>query len=106
TQVHWPPYFALYVAVVVLPFVLMLWAYKRRKRAYGYRGGEVGAALLFLSPWVVGFMVFMGGPILFSLLFSFTRYDVLTPAHYVGWDNYRRIVRDAPFFKRLGDTAF
>jgi ABC-type sugar transport system permease subunit/ABC-type glycerol-3-phosphate transport system substrate-binding protein len=106
TQVNWTPYFALYAALVVLPFVLMLWAYTRRKRAYGYRAGEVGAALLFMSPWVVGFVVFVGGPILFSILFSFTRYDVLNPAHYVGLDNYRRIVQDELFFKSLGNTAF
>src|SRR5262249_34827864 len=106
TQVHWTPYFALYIVMVVLPFVLMLWAYKRRTRASRYRAGEVGAALLFLSPWVVGFVVFVGGPLLFSLLFSFTRYDGLTPAHYVGLDNYRRIVQDTLFFKSLSNTAF
>jgi ABC-type sugar transport system permease subunit/ABC-type glycerol-3-phosphate transport system substrate-binding protein len=106
TQVNWTFYFVLYAALVLLPFVLMLWAYKRRKRAYGYRSGEVGAALLFLSPWVVGFVVFVGGPILFSLLFSFTRYDVLNPAHYVGLHNYRRIAQDELFFKSLGNTAF
>jgi multiple sugar transport system permease protein len=106
TQVNWTPYFALYVALVVLPFVLMRWAYQRRKRAYSYRVGEVGAALLFMSPWVVGFLVFVGGPLLFSLLFSFTRYDVLNPAHYVGLDNYRRIVQDGLFFKSLANTAF
>ena len=46
----------------------------------------------FLSPWVIGLIVFIGGPILFSVLFSFTRYDVLTPARYVGWDNFRKIL--------------
>jgi multiple sugar transport system permease protein len=51
-------------------------------------------------------VVFVGGPVLFSLLFSFTHYDGLTPAHYVGWDNYRRIVQDHLFFKSLGNTAF
>ena len=45
--------------------------------SHGYRMRETGAAIFFASPWIVGFAVLPGGPILFSIVFSFTRYDVL-----------------------------
>ena len=62
--------------------------------------------MLFCSPWIVGFAVFVGGPILFSIVLSFTRYDVLSDARYVGLDNYREVVGDPVFWKSLGNTAY
>ncbi len=105
-RVNWAPYFIAYGVLIVLPFLVMLRAYKRRKRLYSYKAGEVGAAMLFASPWIIGFIVFVGGPILFSIVFSFTRYDVLSPAHYVGLDNYRQIFHDELFYKSLGNTIY
>ena len=62
--------------------------------------------MLFASPWFIGMIVLIGGPILFSIVISFTQYDVLSPAHYVGLDNYRSILHDELFYKSLGNTAF
>ena len=44
---------------------------------------------LFISPWIVGFLVFTLGPMVASLVMSFTDYDLLTPPEFVGLDNYR-----------------
>ncbi|CAN5646248.1 hypothetical protein BH09PLA1_BH09PLA1_06090 [soil metagenome] len=104
--VHWGPFFAAYIALLALPFVAMYGAYCRKRRSSGYRAREIGAAMLFLSPWVVGFAVFVGGPILFSVLISFARYDAISEAHYVGWDNYRRVFTDDTFYKSVGNTMF
>jgi multiple sugar transport system permease protein len=49
---------------------------------------EAKWAYLFISPWVIGFLVFTVGPMLASLFFSFTRYDVLNEARWVGFKNY------------------
>jgi multiple sugar transport system permease protein len=73
-------------------------------RRDGYAAREVGAAMLFLSPWAIGFAVFLGGPILFSILFSFTRYDVLSPARYAGAENYRELLNDPLFYKSIVNT--
>jgi len=59
TRVSWWPYFLGYGVVVLAPFAAMLQAYRRRKRRDGYRAREVGAALLFLSPWAIGFIVLL-----------------------------------------------
>jgi multiple sugar transport system permease protein len=104
TVVRWGPYFALYAALLLLPFVTVVLAYKRRRREYGYRRREIGAAMVFLSPWIIGFAVFVGGPIFFSILFSFMRYDVLTPARYDGIHNYRELLSDSVFYQSLWNT--
>lgn len=50
---------------------------------------ETSAGYLFLSPWILGFLIFTLGPMLASLLFSFLQYDVLNPPHWVGLKNYQ-----------------
>jgi multiple sugar transport system permease protein len=61
---------------------------------------------MFISPWVIGMAVFLGGPILFSILISFTRYDVLNDARYVGAANYTELLHDAMFYKSVVNTLF
>ena len=45
--------------------------------------------LLLLSPWIIGFCVFTAVPMVLSLYYSFTHYDILTTPRWVGLDNYR-----------------
>jgi len=40
---------------------------------------EAFYAYLFLAPWIVGFLVFVAGPIIASLLLSFTKYNIANP---------------------------
>ena len=51
-------------------------------------------------------IVFTAGPILFTIIFSFSRYDVLSPARYVGLENYRRLMSDQMFYKSIVNTMF
>jgi multiple sugar transport system permease protein len=106
TVVNWTPWFWLYAAMIVIPFAGMFFTYRARRRLYSYKAREVGAAMLFASPWMIGFLVFVGGPIFFSILFAFTRYNVLSQAHWVGLENFHRIFEDKLFYKSLGNTAF
>lgn len=55
-------------------------------------------AALCLAPWVVGFALFTLGPLLASLYWSFTRYDLLRPAEWVGLANYRYLLDGDPMF--------
>lgn len=50
---------------------------------------EAKWAFLFVSPWVFGFLLLTLGPMLASLFFSFTQYDVLNEARWVGLKNYQ-----------------
>ena len=59
----------------------------------------------FLSPWLIGFTVFIAGPFLLSIYFSFTRYDVVSAPVWIGLANYRKLFFDDPlFWKSLGIT--
>jgi multiple sugar transport system permease protein len=50
---------------------------------------EAIAFHLFAAPWIIGFLVFTLGPMIASFLLSFTAYDIITPARWIGFDNYR-----------------
>lgn len=44
--------------------------------------------LIFISPWILGFLLFLLYPMLASMYYSFTDYDVLRPPRWVGLGNY------------------
>jgi len=50
--------------------------------------------LAFLSPWIVGFSIFFGYPLVMSVYLSFTSYDLLSPPRWVGLDNYRYLLSE------------
>jgi multiple sugar transport system permease protein len=52
--------------------------------------------LIFVSPWIVGFVVFTVGPLVASLALSFTDFNLLRPEEtkFIGIDNYAQMARD------------
>lgn len=52
----------------------------------------------FLSPWLVGFLVFGLYPMGMSLYYSLCRYDVLRVPQFIGLDNYRTLIFEDPYF--------
>lgn len=59
----------------------------------------------FLAPWLIGFVCFSLGPVLASLYLSFTKFDLLRPAQWIGADNYvRMFTADARFWQSLKVT--
>ncbi|HEY1684120.1 MAG TPA: extracellular solute-binding protein [Tepidisphaeraceae bacterium] len=106
TQVRWAPWFWVYGIIVATPFVLMVWIYRAKRHRHIYKAKEIWAAMLFASPWIIGFVVFVGGPIFFSMLYTFMRYDVLSPAHWVGMENFVKLVHDPYVYKSMWNTAF
>jgi multiple sugar transport system permease protein len=59
---------------------------------------EARWGLFFISPWIVGFLIFQLGPMLASLYFSFTEYNVLRPPKWIGLENYRYMFDGDPRF--------
>ncbi len=60
---------------------------------------------VFLAPWLVGFFFLAAGPILASLVLSFTKYDMISPPQFVGLDQYIFMFeRDRRFYKALQVT--
>ncbi|MEJ5197879.1 MAG: sugar ABC transporter permease [Anaerolineae bacterium] len=54
--------------------------------------------LLFVSPWLLGFLIWTLYPLASSLYYSFTRYDLVRPAIWIGLDNFKEIFTDDPRF--------
>ncbi len=52
---------------------------------------EALAGYVFISPWLLGFLLFTVGPMLFSLYISFTRWNIVGDPKWVGLANYERI---------------
>lgn len=62
---------------------------------------------LAISPWIVGFLFFTGGPIIASIYFSFTDWNVLSAPRWIGLGNYVELTTvDQIFWVALYNTAF
>lgn len=59
----------------------------RREALWGY---------VFVSPWIIGFLLFTVGPLIASLILSFTDFNLLRPeeTRFIGIDNYARMATD------------
>ena len=79
---------------------------RRIRRSRLHRREQVWA-YVFVAPWLVGFALFAAGPMVASLLYSFSSYEVLTPARWAGLANYRTMLTGDPLFWRsLWNTVF
>jgi multiple sugar transport system permease protein len=52
---------------------------------------------LFITPWLLGFLIFTAGPMITSLWLSLHKYDLAT-SQFVGGENYRRLLFTDPIF--------
>ncbi|MFD6326657.1 carbohydrate ABC transporter permease [Streptomyces sp. NPDC058442] len=63
-------------------------ALKRRGRQ------ENLAGYLFMSPWIAGFLLLTAGPMIASLYFAFTDYNLFDAPRWVGLDNFSEMFAD------------
>jgi len=62
---------------------------------------------LFISPWLIAFLVFTVIPIIASLYLSFTNYDILSAPVFSGFANYERMFfKDPRYWKAVSSTLF
>ena len=67
---------------------------------------DLPAAVVFLIPATIGFVVFYLVPAVRGAWFSLTDYSVLAPPQFVGLENYRRLVEDPLFWNAMGVTGY
>src|SRR5690606_15900764 len=64
-------------------------------------------AFIFLSPWFIGFFLFLIGPMLWSLWLSFTNYDPLVPnTEFIGLENYQEAFADPRVRTSIWNTFY
>jgi multiple sugar transport system permease protein len=62
--------------------------------------------LLFVSPWIIGFVLFQLYPIVMSAYYSLTEYNLFNPPEWVGLENYSELFADDKFYLSLYNTVF
>lgn len=86
------------MAVAVQPTAKRRSRQNRREALEGY---------LFISPWLIGFLLFTLLPMLASLYFAFTDYSILAPPRWVGLANFEQMFfRDPRFWKSVQATFY
>lgn len=79
---------------------------QRRRSRRRAKQRNAASAVLFLSPWLVGFCVFTAWPLFYSAYLSLTDYDVINNPSFIGFDNYVQLFQDPKVALALGNTLF
>lgn len=59
---------------------------------------------LFVLPYIIHFILFIGFPIGFSIYLTFHDWNIIAPMEYIGLANYKRLFQDQLFWKSLKNT--
>jgi ABC-type sugar transport system permease subunit/ABC-type glycerol-3-phosphate transport system substrate-binding protein len=79
----------IYIAIAIAAGIgALIWTAYRRAPLGAMGRNEAKWGLVFITPWLVGFLVFSLVPMVSSLFYSFTSYNVLHDARWVGFQNY------------------
>jgi multiple sugar transport system permease protein len=71
------------------------------------RRGQGRTVLLLMTPWLLGFLIFFAYPLVATVWYSFTRFDLLSPPTFVGLRNYKYFFFDDPnSWKSLKNTMW
>lgn len=71
---------------------------RRKESMYGY---------IFVLPWIIGFLAFTAGPLVFSFVASFTNYNITSQMDFVGAENYQGLfTEDSLFWTSLWNTLY
>ncbi len=76
-------------------------------RVSALRRREAVAGLIYISPWLIGFLIFSLFPFVASIVLSLMDYSIIDPPRFVGLDNYvTALTRDRLFWGSLGRTFY
>ncbi len=64
------------------------------------------AGYLFISPVILGYLIWVAGPMIVAIWLSLTEWDMLQPAEFVGLSNYQLMLQDDLFWKSLQVTFY
>src|SRR5688572_16104691 len=71
----------------------------------GLRRKEALTAYLFIAPTMLGYLVFIGGPMVSSLGMSLLEWDIVSPPQFIGLENYAFLVQDPGFRSAFRNTV-
>lgn len=72
---------------------------KKQGKTLGQKFNTEGVAgYIFTLPFIIGFLAFMAFPMLMSLIYSFTKYSVLSSPTFIGLENFKTMMTGDPVF--------
>jgi multiple sugar transport system permease protein len=60
----------------------------------------------FVAPFILGLILFTIGPMIASLYYSFTEYNILTPPKWIAFENYTKLMADPLFWQSIKVTLY
>lgn len=119
SRVNWNAVWAVLALFALLFFGIIVIRLRRwRSKVTRMQAREAYLGMAFCSPWMLGFCIFLLGPMIFSLILVFCNYNVLEPAEFSGLENLKQLfgfhrmedgslVANDPFFwKSLWNTLY
>lgn len=89
---------AIFLGLIVAGLIAyFVFARKTNREGKVQAGKNQKLGLLFISPWLVGFVFFGVGPLLASIALSFTNWNMIKPPGWIGMGNYSSLPGD-PYF--------
>lgn len=78
-----------------------------QSKLYKFLNKESSAGIVFCLPFIIGFSLFLVVPMGISLYYSFCDYNILSPAEFIGLDNYvKMFTGDEVFWKSFKATLY
>ncbi|HWD37482.1 MAG TPA: extracellular solute-binding protein [Fimbriimonas sp.] len=84
--------------LIVAAILIAIYLPERKVRYTRRQKQESRAAYRFLSPWLVGLIIFTVGPMILSLLMSTMSWDMIMPAQWRGGGNFKEAFTQDPSF--------
>ena len=82
-------------------------AHRRRQPMSPMRRREAINGVLYILPWIIGFILFVAGPLFASLYLSFNKYNILRPPKFIGFQNFvTAFTIDELFLPSIGKTFY
>ena len=76
---------------------------RKQKKIFSFQRKQILPYLL-VSPYIIYVMIFVLFPVLFCFFLTFHKWNIIAPMHFIGVDNYTRLVHDRLFWKAIGNT--
>ncbi|QDU34909.1 L-arabinose transport system permease protein AraP [Poriferisphaera corsica] len=97
-------------AILIAAAIAVLWWIARKEKLGSLDHAQERTGYLFVSPWVLGFVLLVLGPMILSFILAFTQWSAMSPlssAKFVGFDNFVHIFNfDKDFTQSLWVTAY
>ena len=77
-----------------------------RPARFSFRKRQILTGYLFIMPVILGYLIWVAGPMIMAIWLSLTEWDMLRPATFVGLSNYQQMLQDDLFWKSLSVTFY